>query len=319
MSFQSAQLTVEFQSTEFASELILEYHVGPHQQGRGIPLRLYPAVPAILRATRGTLESGETRVEDVDEIVKFTGSATARLKRPAAYQIAFYDLSVAYSLTGEVILPVLHYDADQDEIVADQPFYGGIRVTYRSNYNVLYYNPTVTYTYYADGSIGSYTQYGTAYAFYQNKAAIMDVDVTIQNKERYQEYYRIVSTIVLDADGAHEMPPNWPTDGAYPYFSSDYDLDPDNSLTEDRIHEVGFVDNIGIINNLLNRYYVSILPPYAQSGLTYHPVYHIKYAQPNVNGLDSNETQMWQQAFASVNRTELFDDLSDKYDGLTVA
>lgn len=315
----SAQTTVSFRQTQETLRLSLEYHVGPFQEGRGTPLRLYPDVPATLRATKGTVVAGETRVEECDEIISFSGSDTATLKRPMAYAITFESTNIAFDSEGNTVNPDLHYDGDNDKIISSIPFYGGFRVTYKANYTVLYYTPITTYTYYADGSIAWYRQFGTVYAFYNGASVSMDVETTVSSSNEYMEFYRVISKIVLDQDGAHEMPPNWednPPDGHYPNMSTDHDLDPDNSFTDERIHELGEANKFGSINTLRHRYSTSNLDPYTV-GSVYTPKYKVKWGTVNSSGLSEDEVNTWNQAFARINKDQLLIDLGKRFPGIT--
>jgi hypothetical protein len=296
----------------------LETHQGNFQYGKGTPLRLYPDVKAKLAATKGTIESGESRVEKVSEIVAFSGK-TASLKRPRGNSFSISPVpGILFDVNGNTVSPTVHYDSDNDELISDIPFYGAVKVEYNAPYRILYYNPDQSYAIQADGSLFlKEWGWGTVYAFYQGESASIELTLEEDTPSQWREVYRVVSDIVLDKDGAWEKPPGWdnnPKDGSFPVGS--HTIDPDNSFTDERIHEIGDVSKIGEVSTIWRRFSASILDPYKTSGIPYTPKYYLKWASLPSESEDPDG--VWRAAFGRVDKSAVLADLKVKYPGITV-
>lgn len=299
-SAASASLPVGFDRRADAPPLTLEMHQGQYAEFGFVPIRLYPDVPAILRATRGAAHFGELRAESVEEIVEFSGGKTASLKRPNPNDdIAFESIGVAFDADGNPVEPALHYDADAREAVADVPFHGAARAIYTANYRLIYYAYDAAF----DPFSGAYTlSAGTVYAFYRNESAQIDVGIETEQTRQYVECYRVYSKMVLDPDGAWEMPPNWPQDGDYPDLPQTEPRDPDNSFTDSRPHRIAEVNKIGAI--IWRWYSVPRLQPYIGMA-NYKPKFFIKFADA--------PDKSWQPAFSRVDKAAIIADVERAY------
>ncbi|HRD65724.1 MAG TPA: hypothetical protein PKY50_06165 [Candidatus Competibacter sp.] len=301
---QSASLSVEFNPPAPDVVLALEMHLGPYAEYGFIPIRLYPDVSATLRATRGTAHLGETRVEALDEILDFGGGKTARLKRPNPNDdVVFYSLDVAFDSAGNEVYPTLHYDPDTGEAVSDVSFHGAVRVTYTANYRLVYYRYDVDY----DPISGGLTlSSGIVYAFYLGESAQIDVGIESAQSQQYVECYRVYTKVVLDPDGAWELPPGWTEDGSYPDHPEIEARDPDNSFTDERPHRIALINKIGSI--VWRWYHVPIVQPYVLQP-SYRPKFFIKFATP-----PSDE---WKAAFSRVNKSAIMADVAAAYGPVT--
>lgn len=314
----SSSATIEFNAEPFNGSLTLEYHIGNFQFGKGTPVRLYPNVNAKLAATKGTAELGETRIENVNEIVDFSGS-TGSLKRPNGTNFIISPvLDISFDKQGNTVNPVVHYDSDNDQLVSDIPFYGAVSVSYDAAYKLIYYNPDLKYSLQNDGSyLLSEWGYGTLYAFYEGQSAKLEMKYEEDNPTQWMEFYRVVSDIVLDPDGSWEKPPNWddnPKDGSFPV--GDHDIDPDNSFTDERLHEIGDVSKIGQVASFWRRFYAPLLDPYKTAGTSFTPKYYLKWA--SLPSASEDPDGIWRAAFGKADKAAILASLQQIYTGIVV-
>lgn len=300
-------LTVSLDAASPEVGLTLEMHQGPYAEYGAIPVRLYPPVEAILRATRGSAHFGESRVEAVEEILSFDGGKTASLKRPLPQGIAFYSLQLALDAEGNDAVPTLHYDPATAEVVSDIPFYGAFKVVYTAPYRLIYYKYEADFEPFGGGLTLSA---GTLYAFYGGASAHIDIGFSSSSDPFTVELYRVYSNIVLDPDGAWEEPPGWTEDGSYPDRPDIEPRDKDNAFTDERKHRVGYVNKLGTVS--WQWFGASTLQPYTGFDFGkegYRPKYKIRWADP--------PDKTWEKAFASVKKGEIQADLAKSFPGLT--
>lgn len=318
MAKSTASLPIGFQSPTSKLALTLEIHIGNFQYGRGIPVRLYPDVPAKLAATKGTAELGESRVEAVAEIVAFNGK-TAGLKRPRGTGFIIKPVDdIAFDFDGNPVNPVVHYDADNDELFSDIPFQGAVEVSYNAPYRLIYYVADQRYAIQADGSkLLSAWGYGTLYAFYHGESASLEMTLEESTPSQWMEVYRVVSDKVRDPDGVWEKPPGWddnPKVGTFPV--GDHEIDPDMSSDESWPHEIGDISKIGQISSIWHRYYVPLLDPYKTAGMSFTPKFYLQWASPPAVREDPDG--VWRAAFGQVDKAAVLADLQAKYPGIAV-
>lgn len=296
----TASLTVALDAAPAAASLALEMHHGPAAEYGFIPIRLYPPVEAKVRATRGTAHLGEIRTEEVEEIISFSGSKTATLKRPGVTWAAFYSLQLAFDADGNEVYPALRYDAARGEVVADVAFYGAFRAVYRVDYRLVYYR------YEVDSLISGAVvlSLGMVYAFFQGASASIEIGMD-SDSSFLTEIYRVYSKIVLDPKGAWEMPPNWPNDGKFPTHPQVEELDPDNSFTDERKHRIGYITKSGVLFS--DWFSAPNLNPEIGAG-NYHPKYFIKWA--------SAPDGSWTDAFDTVKKGDIQTELASVFPGL---
>lgn len=314
----TASVRIGFEAQTSAPALTLEYHIGNFKFGRGVPVRLYPDVPAKLAATKGSATPGESRVEAVEEVVAFSGK-TASLKRPRGFDFTITPvIDIAFDFDGNPVLPVVFYDADNDELVADIPFQGAVKAAYSAPYQLIYYVPDESYARQADGSILlSEWGYGTLYAFYQGESASLEMTVEEDTPAQWREVYRVVSDIVLDPDGAWEKPPGWddnPRDGSFPIGS--HRIDPDNSFTDERLHEIGDVSKIGEVSTIWRRFYAPLLDPYKTAGTSFTPKFYLRWAA--LPSAAEDPDGIWRAAFGRVDKAAVQAALSSRFPGIEV-
>lgn len=318
MAKSAASLGIDYQAPRDSPALTLETHIGNFQFGRGIPVRLYPDVPAKLAATKGTATLGESRVEAVNEIVAFSGK-TAGLKRPRGNGFTIApSTDIAFDFDGKSVDPVVHYDSDADELVANIPFHGAVAVSYSAPYRLIYYVAELSYAAQADGSLLlSEWGYGTLYAFYRGESASIELTLEEDNPTQWREVYRVVSDIVLDPEGAWEKPPGWdenPKVGTFPV--GDHKIDPDNAFTDERLHQIGDVSRIGQVGTIWRRFNSPLLDPYKTAGLSFTPKYYLRWAA--LPSAAEDPDGIWRAAFGRVDKAAVLADLKTQYPGIVV-
>lgn len=275
-----------------------------------IQLRLYPDVPAILRATAGTVQPAalSNRIDTIRyEILSFQGTDRAQLKFPGSSDHDFKSLAAFFNSTGGILDEDINfsYDPNTDEIIASLPFYGGVQVSYSASYQVLDYIPAFEET---GGvtDIGYVTRYGMVLAAYQKAIATYSVQMPdIAKNSDYIEFYRVYSKVIADPDGRWEVPPGWPNSTRYPYLNQE-GPDPENSHDEERPHEVGFIDTTGHID--YQTYYAPIERPYFGMA-NYRPKLFLRRRQ-----LPPKD---YEQAFQSVDWPTLNQRLALRYPGMS--
>lgn len=318
MAKSTASLPIGFETPTSKLALTLEVHIGNFQYGRGIPVRLYPNVPAKLAATKGSAELGESRVEAVAEIVAFSGK-TASLKRPRGNGFVIKPVDdIVFDFDGNPVKPVVHYDADNDELLADIPFQGAVSVSYNAPYRLIYYVADQRYALQADGSrLLAEWGYGTLYAFYQGESASLEMTLEEEAATQWREAYRVTSDIVLDPDGAWEKPPGWddnPKVGTFPV--GDHEIDPDNAFTDERLHEIGDVSKIGQVSTIWRRFNAPLLDPYKTAGGSFTPKYYLRWAP--IPSTTEDPDGIWRAAFGRVDKAAVLADLNVRFPGIAV-
>jgi hypothetical protein len=164
----------------------------------------------------------------------------------------------------------------------------------------------------------------------------------LSSSPNWVEYARVVSKIVLDAQGTWEFPPNWDqtyqdnkektpdqrsdyaSPGTFPGFT--YEIDPDNSFVDTRVHLIIKINPIGSLmwddhsNGAVghDRWF----DPYFAFD-SYKPKYEIVFADPpNGKRAKSAEDfkyslnhQSWRNVFLSVDKAEVIADIQADYPG----
>lgn len=311
-------LSITFGDAETIKNLQLEFHIGTYTYGRGVPIRLYPAVNAKLAATKGSAELAETRTEKVSEIVAFSGS-TGNLKRERGRNFKLSVITdISFDLNGNQVYPKITYNEDQDRLESDIAFFGAVQADYDVDYKLIYYLPDESYAYQSDGSkLLAEWGYGTLFVFYEGKSTSLEITLTEQENTQWREFYRVVSEIVLDNEGAWEKPDGWdanPKDGTF--LVGDHDIDPDLAFTQERIHEIGDVSKVGQLSDIWRRFSAPLLDPYKTAGISFTPKYYLKWASPPNDTEDPSGT--WRAAFGRVDKNTVKVDLARRYPGIEV-
>lgn len=336
-------LTVSYASKDDStgSGLALERHFGFTGFKRGIPFRQYPPVPAKLVCSKGLISDiPEYRSSDEQEVVIFSGSKTATLKRPQATSVVSYLISeVAFDENGDVVYPKITFDADQNALVSNVAFYGGVNVRYQAPYLLYFYEFNTD----IDPISGGVTIYGgdVIHAFYRKHHAELTMDMDFKKSQQWLPFYKVTTKIVLDDLGIWEYPKNWESAdqsnyskkqddpsrvnrgmGLFPNWST-YAIDPDLSFTDTRVHQVGEYDVLGRVRSSIPNNILSLQEPYwsASSSSDFAHFAELELIQFNFElasrptwkpGMKFSE-RAWIDAWLSIDLNEIIEDLKRDY------
>lgn len=213
-----------------------------------------------LSASVGRVIPMEERVLPVMTQVTFSDSIEANLDYPASNVVIETGRMLEKQvLHGVTILkeatPTLHFDADRNAIISDNPVYGSARIRYDAPYRVLYYYPDILTTPFSDGSVAMSAKVGSVYATIRDQLTILELTANFDSEDKTGEVElaRVWSAVVLDTKGAHECPwvegsppKRFPDSSVDPNQYGD-DLDPDNALVDERVHALLFVNRTGLV------------------------------------------------------------------------
>jgi hypothetical protein len=209
----------------------------------------------------------------------------------------------------------------------------------------LYYLPNANETPVGGGNYSFVWTTGTIFGYNNYTVETLEMELDIKDSPDWVEFGRVTSKIVLTAEGVYEYPPNWdqtysdnqnvynpksratyPT-GTFPYFSTDYDIDPDQSFIDERVHCIIKVNTVGAIqfedfNNGGDGYWAWNLPYFGYS--TYNPKYECKWADPPGGKKASSaedfqndvNNRTWRDVFLEVDKEDIQDRLTDEYPGV---
>lgn len=340
-------LTVSYSSSETDSTgetgngLALERHFGFTGFKRGIPFRQYPPVPAKLVCSKGTIDpTPEYRSSDENEVVIFSGSKTANLKRPQATAVTYSMISdIAFNENGDVVYPVITFDADENALVSNVAFYGGVNVRYQAPYLLYFYEFKTD----IDPVSNGVTFYGgdVIHAFYKKHHAELTMEMDFKRSQQWLPFYTVTTKIVLDELGIWEYPKNWETAdqsnylkkqddpsrtnrgmGLFPDWST-YAIDPDLSFTDTRVHQIGEYDVMGRVRSSIPNNILHIQEPYWGSSnyLDFAHFASLELIQFNFElasrptwkrGMSFSE-RAWIDAWLSIDLNEIIEDLKRDY------
>ena len=334
MSELMSTLLIPFDAESSGNDSIsLELHRGFAGLRTGVAFRLYPQVEARLVCEYGTISLGQQRFSDENELVVFTGSATANLKRPLAINVGLSVVTVALDESGNLANPVLSWDEGNQQVVADRGFYGAVRAKYQAPYSLHHYqfrtefNPATSQTtIYKD----------TIHAFYRTATASLEMNVGIDAALEWRPLYKITRRVVTDELATWECPPNWashdanskgkaPDDPSIPSRPvgsfgdwSGHEIDPDHSFTDERQHLFAEFNRLGRLR--ISERLVEVLEPYKRSGLSFQVLadrglvqfWLEKTGKPTYKPSQGNEAG-WMEAYQSFDWAEILAELNSDY------
>lgn len=306
--------------------------------------RLYPT-DANFTASVGTLRLGEVREEHLYEVINFSNSKTGKLKRPGAYDIKISPINVMMrqevdangKLTVVRFLQEVKYNSITEQLESEVPFYGAITVEYKTLFRILYYKPDFISVPYAGGGISALTIYiGTLFAWKNLTVTTLSVNLSSDKDEKdYEELYRVTSKIVLDPEGVWEYPQNWLStfeqnkdlpqgssqrkkydEGKFDGFTG-HTIDPDISLTDDRLHKIGKYNFMGqVFHQMLkpnSRY--EYYDPYLFDD-SYTPKYTLTWTKPKWEVDMPYQKRLFFEAFWRIDHEGIFVELEKEFPGL---
>jgi len=295
-----------------------------------------------VEVTVGSVERGPSYEIPIREALKFSNSSSANLKYPNAFSVSITPkvmlMEKRDSNNRRTIVPATgvtyKFDADKAAVVATKPsgplalgnvkdvevkVYGVVFVSYTATLRILYYKPNLDGQNFGGEVVLSL---GTIYAYHDYDVATQEMEVDPDNDDpTYVEYARVYSKIVLDTDGAWEAPPGWPENTTYPIagVGPPGGLDPDNSFTDERVHEIIYVYTSGRLD--YERFSTNLLRPYVGT-FNYNPEYFIRFGSPPTATSDPKEewilTQQgktWGSVFLDVNKDQILSSITSRYPG----
>jgi hypothetical protein len=342
--FIAATLNVSYSPDDESDQgdrLSLEHHYGFTGTNVGIPFRQYPPVQARLVSSHGIIsDAPQLQTSDEKEVVVFKGGRTATLKRPGATNVTIAPISgMAFDIKGNAVSPKLTFNESKQQIESDISFYGGAKVSYQAGYLLYFYKQNIEFRDFDQRTIRNGD---TIHAFYDGHHASLDIDSTFLNESVWLPLYRIVSQIVLDPLGVWEYPKNWrDTDkenksktqddssrkqkpmGTFPGWTN-YQIDPDNSFTDERTHQTAEYNAFGQIRVMTPGKIISIQEPYWGTSRTFQSLsadgyieFTIEFASKPKWAKDMKLSELqWVNAYLSIDQNRIYDELLSTYPSL---
>lgn len=278
----TAHVVASFKNQAASQSLEIEGDPQPHKDELR-HLLLFPSLPVSLATNVGTIARGSTRPIDVPGgIIQFSGGNTASLPREPVYSSPAFNVLFAFDTDGNPtggetggISP--HYDSTTRQVRVNRACHAAVAYTaYKTSALELIYTPlteatTGSFGSQITGQTGTKVTYGVVSAFHKpsRAMAMFDVQLTslIEPGEQDVELYRIVSYAVTTPDGEFEMPPGYPTSGAYTTSTPPvtFVLDLTTHLRTERLHEIGRMRPNG--DAYPTSYNVKVLNPFLGSAV----------------------------------------------------
>jgi hypothetical protein len=322
----------------------------------------FPARGVSFRASVGSVETKESRVWPSWEAIKFSDSSEGQLKYPGATSVSINtDTMVLMRKTEDnygntVIQPAtgvqVRWNDDEEKVVVETSLgervkvYGACFVQYDAPYRVLYYSPNIQETPVGGSDVAFSWSVGTIFGYNNYTVATLDMELDISDPPEWVEFARVTSKIVLTAAGVFEYPPNWEdthnanknivnpanrieyNTGKFPGFSTDYDIEPDESFTDERVHCIVKVNTVGMLqyedfNNGGDGYWAWNTPYFGYS--TYDPKYECKWVDPPGGKKASSaedfkhdlNNRTWRDVFLEVDKDVIKEKFNDEYPDVT--
>lgn len=227
-------------------KIILEQMTTSFNASGQLLARCFPSSGVNFAVSQGSLENLGTRTWTFHQGVRFTNSSSAELDKPYASNVQFIGqhIFMTRNKDGDLVRSTASpsFDSETNSIIVTnrgdlQKVYGGVLVSYKATYQVLGYRPIVL----AQLDLSSFAiNLGTIFAYNDKDVVTLDMELDVSQDPDWVEYARVYSKIVLDPDGAWELPDNWRSGGdtqsTGTFSSGTHKIDPDNCFIDERIH-----------------------------------------------------------------------------------
>jgi hypothetical protein len=237
-----AQVTASFRPGGGLGEIPLAISGDPGlYTDSNIHLLLTPNVAASVAANVGSVTLGGSKVIDVaGGVITFNDSETATLPYVPTGALPEFATLFAFDSVGLPVSVSVFYDAAGLAVRASRKFTGAVAYTaYQTTARILTYTPLTE-----PFGKGARTTYGVIAAYYQGALVIHEVQPpNILESNAVIELYAILSYSVTTRDGEFEIPPGYPNTFTYP--SSALELDTSLVAKNERVHEVGYINERG--------------------------------------------------------------------------
>ena len=247
----SASVTVNFGLDEADTEITLERSIeatgqDPYEGWQSV--REFPVLFGVTRAASVGEVIDTGRVEQLlrDEYVTFSGNDTSSLRYPVVANFTVeINLVFGFDLDGNEIFPsqIAFSVSNQNKTLrATRPFYGAIQIRYYTEYRILAYRPVggradIDSAGFLTGAY--FRRFGTILSFYNQKAAILDMDPNpLDNWSLRKEIYVVFSVVQVNENGPWEKHPNFDTGGSW---GDGAPVDGDSIFEYERPHEIGYL------------------------------------------------------------------------------
>ena len=327
-----ASLVVGFDAESRTNDSIsLELHRGFAGLRTGIPFRVYPQVEARLICEFGTISTGQQRFSEENELVVFTGSATASLKRPVATDVVLEVVNVSFDESGNSIAPVVYFDEENQTVVADREFYGAVRAKYQAPYSLHHYTFKTEFD---AGTSQTVIYSDTIHAFHKKATASLEMSMSVDASFEWRPLYKVTRRVVTDEVGSWEYPPIWATHDANSKGKSPDDpsipsrpvgsfgdwsthtINPDMAFSDQRLHLFAEFNRLGRLRT--SERLVEVEEPYKRSGLSFQVLadrglvqfWFERIAKPTFLPSQSDHEADWYAAYQSFNWGEILEELN---------
>lgn len=239
-------------------------------------IRMYPDVPAKLRASIGDIIRLGAHAEVIEEeSLQFNGTASAQTEFPVAQLLNVVDFGSLFDRDGNSVSA--SFTAKDGQVVTEQPVFGAIVVDYNTTYRRLQYKPQVT------GNVNTAItiKLGTILAFFNGSVATFDVQPSAFPDIEEFELYALESKTVVQEDSVFEFPPNFTEandfDPVFPQLPGSSNIpDPGGAfIIVRRFHEIGYITASGSFTS--REFFVQNERPFV-GNFTFKPVISLTVA-----------------------------------------
>lgn len=306
----TASLQVAFEPAE--PRLLIQLEAGFSFDGN-IPFHVFPANPDIVRVTpvgAEYLATGNRQLAIEGEIVKFDKTSRAQLKYPGVVSAALIDIDAAFrTIDLSPISPRWSIDREAGAIIAQDPatnapvsIIGGVAVDYSAEYSRYLYTPKSD----ALGA-GTRNEFGHIIAIKGEAVETLEIDAELGTDNGFEEVYRVISTVIAsngdETPDRWEKPPGWPGDNSFPV--SNDGPDPDSSFDDERVHEIGYINKIGL--QRFERFRWKREKPYVGIS-SYYPVWTLEKTEP---------PEQYREAYLEIDWGKVLEEVGKRWPGVT--
>jgi len=309
----ASTLQISFSEPSGNDRLLVRLEAGVSISGE-VPFHIFPSDHDRVAVTRGDYRMGGNRsLNVVGEIIKFESSDRAQLKYPGVDAVSIQTIPQSIFRASDLtdISPIWTYDKNSGEVIAIDPItslpvqvVGGAAVSYSASYTRYFYTPDTMH----DGGVFA-VEYGSIIAIKNKTVETLEISASTDFSGRYVELFHVYSQIVIanspsSARDVWELPDGYPESSSFP--NSSEGPDPENSVAVERVHEIGYVNDIG--SEKTERFFHANEKPYFGASTQYYtPKYKLRW---------HSAPDGYEDAFGSVDQSAIRSALSERYPGL---
>lgn len=331
VSFEGADGT-DSSAANGNDKIVLEQMTTSFNASGQLLARCFPSTGVRFAVSQGSLEPLGSKTWTFHQGVRFSDADSAELDKPYASEVQFIGNHIFMTRDKDGYLvrstATPSFDEETNSIIVTnrghrQKVYGGVLVSYKATYLVLGYRPLVL----AQLDLSGFAiNLGTIFAYTDKDVATLDMELDVTQEQDWVEYARVYSKIVLDPDGAWELPDNWRSGGntqtTGEYSTGTHKIDPDNCFVDERLHCIVSVNYLSQLRydfvggGLTSS---SWLQPYFGSD-AYWPEMLLRRASAPTDDYKNRTTNLfkdgWHHAFLKVNYSSMLSYLQGIYGSL---